>query len=210
MNHSMSRRRTTLAALIVVAAMATGSSATAKPPHPGHRLECITERLDLDADTQAAVEAAIEESRSQAQALHDEVREAKRALHDLLSQEMPDQAAVMAHAQALGDLETDAMKHRVAALLQIRALLTPAQRAEMVEMRHKHRASIVEACEADVEAFCTDAGDPRETLRCLKRNTEELTDECREALPHRGGGPEHGRGLGRGPGPGPGPDCGGF
>jgi Spy/CpxP family protein refolding chaperone len=203
---SMSRGRTTFVALISVVAMAAGSSATAKPPHPGHRLECITERLDLDADTEAAVEAAIEENRSQAQALRDEIREARRALHDLLSQEMPDEAAVMAHAQALGDLETNEMKHRLAALLQIRALLTPAQRAEMVEMRHKHRASIVEACEADVEAFCSDAGNPREALRCLKRNTEELSDECREALPSRG----RGRGPGHGRGPGPGPDCGGF
>ena len=208
MSKSMSRGRTTFVALISVVAMAAGSSATAKPPHPGHRLECITERLDLDADTEAAVEAAIEENRSQAQALRDEIREARRALHDLLSQEMPDEAAVMAHAQALGDLETNEMKHRLAALLQIRALLTPAQRAEMVEMRHKHRASIVEACEADVEAFCSDAGNPREALRCLKRNTEELSDECREALPSRGRGrgPRHGGG----PGPGPGPDCGGF
>jgi len=202
----MSRGRTTFVALISVVAMAAGSSATAKPPHPGHRLECITERLDLDADTEAAVETAIEEGRSQAQALRDEIREARRALHDLLSQEMPDEAAVMAHAQALGDLETNEMKHRLAALLRIRALLTPAQRAEMVEMRHKHRASIVEACEADVEAFCSDAGDPREALRCLKRNTEELSDECREELPSRG----RGRGPGHGRGPGPGPDCGGF
>jgi Spy/CpxP family protein refolding chaperone len=203
---SMSRGRTTFVALISVVAMAAGSSATAKPPHPGPRLECITERLDLDADTEAAVDAAIEESRSQAQALRDEIREARRALHDLLSQEMPDQAAVMAHAQALGDLETNEMKHRLAALLRIRALLTPAQRAQMVEMRHEHRASIVEACEADVAAFCSDAGDPREALRCLKRNTEELSDECREALPRRG----RGRGPGHGRGPGPGPDCGGF
>jgi Spy/CpxP family protein refolding chaperone len=208
----MSRGRTTFVALIGAVAMATGSSAAAEPPRPGQRLECITERLDLDADTEAAVEAVVEESRSQARALHDEVREARRALHDLLWQETPDEAAVMAHAQALGDLETNAMKHRLAALLRIGALLTPAQRTEMVEMRHKHRASIVEACEADVEAFCSDAGDPREALRCLKRNTEELSDECREVLPRRGRGRGLGLGFGRGPGPGLGlgPDCGRF
>ena len=204
MNHTMSRGRTTFVALIGAVTMAMGSNAAAEPPRPENQLECITERLDLDADTEAAVEAVVEESRSQAQALHDEVREARRALHDLLSQETPDEAAVMAQAQALGDLENKEMKHRLAALLRTRALLTPAQRSEMVEMRHRHRASIVEVCEEDVELFCPDAEDPRQALRCLKRNTEELSDECREALPRRGRGygSKHGRGHGR--------DCRGF
>lgn len=202
---NMNKERAMLMALIGAVAVAIGGSAEARPPHAGPAFDCITEQLDLDGDTEAAVEAVVEESRPEARALHDEVREARRALHELLSQEMPDKTAVMAQAQVLGDLKTKAMKHRLTTTLRIRALLTPAQRAEMVAMRHKHRASVVEVCGEDVEALCPDAGDPRDTIRCLKRNSEELSDECREALPqhgHRHGcqgehGCERGPGCGR-------------
>jgi Spy/CpxP family protein refolding chaperone len=189
------KRGIIIGGLVAGVVLAVATVGVAQPRHPRHMFERIAEKLDLDAETEAAVEAIVEETRPQGRALHDELREAHHALRELMSQDTPDEADVMAQAESLGELETEARKHHLATLLRIRALLTPEQRAELVEMRHKHRAGVLERCEADVKALCpeTDEEDVRRTLRCLHRNAEDLSDECREALPRR----RHGRGFGR-------------
>ena len=46
----------------------------------------------------------------------------------------PDEAAVMQHADAIGQAETEMHKHRLATMLEIRALLTPEQRQELTQI----------------------------------------------------------------------------
>jgi Spy/CpxP family protein refolding chaperone len=179
-----------IAATVVVTAL-LAASADAEPPGPGH-LERIASLLNLDAETEGAVRAIVEETRAEGRALHDEVWEHRRALRELLSQNTPDEAAVMAQIEALGEVETNAHKHRARTMLRIRALLTPEQRAQMVEMRGEQRERVLDECAADLEALCADAEGGRAALGCLRRQLDEVSDACRGALPK--GGPWHGKG----------------
>lgn len=191
--------RVSCIAAAVAATALLAASADAQPPGPGH-LERIASLLDLDSETEAAVRAIVEETRTEGRALHDEVWENRRTLRELLSQDTPDEAAVMAQIEALGEAETNAHKHRARTMLRIRVLLTPEQRAQMVEMHGEQRERALDECAADLEALCGDAGGGRAGLGCLHRHLDELSGACRDALPKRG--PWHGRGgPGRGPGP---------
>ncbi len=57
----------------------------------------------------------------------------------LLSQDDPDEAAVMQQAETIGKVETEMHKHRLSTLLAVRALLTPEQRAELTRIREEMR-----------------------------------------------------------------------
>jgi Spy/CpxP family protein refolding chaperone len=186
-------------ATALVATALLAASADAEPPGPRH-FEHIASRLDLDAETEGAVSAIVEETRAEGHALHDEIRKKQHALLDLMSQDTPDEAAVMAQIEALGEAETDAHKHRARTMLRIRALLTPEQRAQMTEIRGEHRERVLDECATDLAALCADAEGGRKALGCLRRHLDEVSDACRDALPKSG--PWHGKGgPGRGPRP---------
>jgi Spy/CpxP family protein refolding chaperone len=191
--------RSSCIAATLVAISLLAASANARPRGPGH-FERIASLLDLDAETEGAIRAIVEETRAEGHALHDEVWEHRRVLRELMSQDTPDEAAIMAQIEALGEAETHAHKHRTRTMLRIRALLTPEQRAQMVEMRGEHRERVLDECATDLEALCPDAEGGRAAVGCLRRHLDEVSDACRDALPRRG--PWHGKGgPGRGPRP---------
>ena len=107
-------------------------------------------------------------------------------MHDLLSQETPDESAVMQQAEAIGQAETELHKHRLGTLIKIRALLTDEQRAELIRIREETRAQwlqpLIEACEADVDQFCPDDEDRWSRRRCLRDHWEELSADCQDAV----------------------------
>jgi Spy/CpxP family protein refolding chaperone len=118
---------------------------------PGHRrgpppidrvLEEHAERLGLDAETRAAIRAIADASRETADAHRARLHELHAEMREILRHDTPDEAAVMRQADAIGAAETEERKHRLRTMLEIRALLTPAQREALVEIheeRHKHR-----------------------------------------------------------------------
>jgi Spy/CpxP family protein refolding chaperone len=68
-------------------------------------------------------------------------------MRERLGEEAPDRDAVMELADRIGAAETALDKHRLATLLEIRALLTPTQRQELVRIfgerrRARHEAKI--------------------------------------------------------------------
>jgi len=65
---------------------------------------------------------------------------AHEQMHALLAADVPDEAAVMQQAERIGALETDERKTRLRGMLQIRALLTPEQRALLVEIHEARRS----------------------------------------------------------------------
>jgi Spy/CpxP family protein refolding chaperone len=154
------------------------------------------ERLGLSDETRQAIEAIVEESHARAAALHDEHRDARQALKDLLSQDSPDEAAVMGQAEALGRVETDLSKHRLGTMLRIRALLTPEQRSQLLEIRrekHARKEAMREACAGEIQQWCPDAESSWDQRRCLRRNEERLSAGCGAALETLGC--DHGRGA---------------
>ena len=186
-----------LAALVMAAASAAEPRGEGRHRGPGHGperfLEEHAERLDLDEETRAALRAILDGSKSSAQKPREELHQARRRLHNLLAEETPDEAAVMKQAERIGALETERHKHRLATMMRIRALLTPEQRAELAELREEKRShwshvrdhGLSEACEGDVEEFCSDARWPGSRRHCMRRHRDELSEECREALESR-------------------------
>jgi Spy/CpxP family protein refolding chaperone len=167
------------------------------PGGPGFGfIEQHAEELGVDEAALEKIRAIVEEARSEGQEIHVALRDAHEAMRELLSQDSPDRDAVMSQAEAIGALEIEARKHRLAAFLDVRDLLTPEQRAQLMELRGEARAQrfapVMEACGADIEALCPDTEPGRPTARCLRESRDQLSEECHAALR------EHGpRGRGR-------------
>ena len=184
----------------LVAGLAVASAGFAQPPFGGHQrggghhrghgpagfIEEHTEQLGLDDETREVIDGIVDESRERARKLHGELRGLHREMHDLLSQENPDEAAVMQQAEAIGQAETELHKHRIGALIKIRALLTDEQRAELIgireETRSQWRQPLIESCEADVDRFCPGAEGPWSRRGCARDHWEELSPDCRDAI----------------------------
>jgi Spy/CpxP family protein refolding chaperone len=119
--------------------------ATAEPPGPwgppGHSparfIQENAERLGLDAETRATIEKIATGSRDAERDLRSRIHAAHEQMRELLDADQPDEAAVMAQADAIGALELEGRKQMLSALLRIRALLTPEQRAELVRIREE-------------------------------------------------------------------------
>jgi Spy/CpxP family protein refolding chaperone len=131
-------------ALVVVALLGAGT-AYSKPRHGGchghggrlDRLEAKLADLELDVDTRAAAARVLEQARSEREAQRDEMRDARRVLHELLEQETPVVEQVMAQADALGALETEAHKAKLRTMLELRAVLGAEQWQELKgSLRH--------------------------------------------------------------------------
>jgi Spy/CpxP family protein refolding chaperone len=149
------------------------------------------ERLGLEPQTLATLRTLVEASRAQAETLRLELRQAYAQMRALLSQEMPSEAAVMQQADAIGALELAARKQRLQVMLQIRALLTPAQRQELVRLQEtwntRRRAAIMPACQAESTELCPGAAPGRPHLECLYEHMAELSAACQAALQGRSG-----------------------
>jgi Spy/CpxP family protein refolding chaperone len=112
-------------------------------PHHGGRLKQLIANLGLDEKTLTEVNQILEVSQTERQELRRQLREAHEHMRTLLEQAEPDEATVMAQADTIGALETEAQKQRLRTILRVRAFLTPAQRAKLLELlraRHPRRA----------------------------------------------------------------------
>jgi len=179
--------------LVVVSSFFISAAALARPPFggppgPEGLIEEHADRLSLDDEARAAIQAIVDASHERAAELHEDHREARRALRDLLSEGSPDEAAVMQQAELLGAIETETTKHRLRTLLRIRALLTPEQREEMMAIRQEHRGHhggpkmLIEDCAGDLEKLCPDADSPFDHMECLHEHADHVSEGCGSAL----------------------------
>jgi Spy/CpxP family protein refolding chaperone len=149
------------------------------------------ERLGLDQETQAAIRTIVEASRAQGESLRTELRQAQAQMRTLLSQEGLNEAAVMQQADTIGALELAIRKQRLRVMLRIRALLTPAQRQELIRLQEtwqaRRRPDIMQACQAESLEICPDAAPGRPHLACLEEHMPELSIACRTAIQGRKG-----------------------
>jgi Spy/CpxP family protein refolding chaperone len=190
----------------LLAGVAIASVGFAQPPFGGYRPGGGPDRftaehavqLGLDDETRAAIDEIVDASRTRARELRVERRGLHQEMQQLLSQETPDEAAVMQQAEAIGQTETELHKHRLETLIRIRALLTDEQRAELIGIREETRAQwlhpMIEGCEADVDQFCPGAEDLWTRRRCLRKRWEEISPECQGAIEAAKGEGRRGRG----------------
>jgi Spy/CpxP family protein refolding chaperone len=160
-DHTMKRRtrgRAARISLVLAAALGIAASAGAGPDEqrpPGGLIKRNAERLGLKGDALAAVQAVVEASGARHEQLLKELDAARNEMRGLLSKPVPDSAEVMAQADAIGAIETALHKNRLQAIMQIRALLTPEQRTELLRLReeeHAKRALEGGECGPDGEA----------------------------------------------------------
>lgn len=196
------RRIPTLIALLATCLLSTtalawpggrGPGDHGGPPHEGSLVERYADRLGLDEATVERIREAARASRAQHAELDDQLREARRALHDTLQQELPDEKAVMAAADRVHALEGERLKHRLASTIEIRKLLSESQRAELVkimaekraefeERREQHQALVEAACAPEIASFCSETEPGPERGLCLHEQKEQLSEGCRVAL----------------------------
>jgi hypothetical protein len=151
------------------------------------------ERLGLDKETLVMIRTIVDASRAQGETLRADLRQAYAQMRALLSQEGPNEAAVMQQADAIGALELAARKQRLQVILRIRALLTPAQRQELIRIQEtlhtRRRSDFMPACQAESTNFCPDAAPGRPHLECLYEHMADLSEACRSAIQgHKGDG----------------------
>ncbi len=151
------------------------------------------QRLGLDDETQQAIARVAEESAARQEALWEEVRAARERLHALLVEGKEDRDAVMQEAARVDALKAEAHRDRLDAVLRIHALLTPAQRQELVRIHEEHGPRRRYGCEADLAALCPDAPPGPEALGCLADHFDALSEACRRSLGRLSGeGPPRG------------------
>jgi Spy/CpxP family protein refolding chaperone len=102
------------------------------------RMEQKLGELQLDEQTRAAAQQVIATAKSESEARHEELADARRALHDLLEQDAPAVDAVMAQADAVGALQTESHKAKLRTMLELRSLLGPDQWSELKGSFHHH------------------------------------------------------------------------
>jgi Spy/CpxP family protein refolding chaperone len=127
-----------LASLAVPALAGEGGHHRRKPPLDAI-LERHAERLGLEAEMLAEIRAAADASRPEHERLAGELHALRLEMRTLLSEDAPDAEAVMRLADRVGAVETALDKHRLATLLEIRRLLTPEQRQELVRIHEERR-----------------------------------------------------------------------
>ena len=129
--------------LALVAALALATSAFARPGGGhgpgGFFLQRQIEKLELPAETRTKVDAVFAESRTSQEKLHEQIRAAHDSMRALLDQDTVDEAAVMAQADSIGALMTQARKQDLKTLIEVRSLLTPEQRASLDQQMEKRR-----------------------------------------------------------------------
>jgi Spy/CpxP family protein refolding chaperone len=131
-----------LSAGLLLALAPGGAAARGPGDHwggPLRHLEVALDRIELDAETEAAAHAVLDEARAERRADQKAIHEAHEALRDLLEQEEPDAEAAMVQAETLGSLETESRKADLRALLEVRALLGPEAWAELRDAMHVYR-----------------------------------------------------------------------
>jgi Spy/CpxP family protein refolding chaperone len=143
--------------LLATLLLASGEPARAGGKHERPPLDALlerhAERLGLDAGTLEKIRAIGDASRPEHERLAGEVRALRREMHERLDEDAPDRDAVMALADRIGAAETALDKHRLGTLLEIRALLSPAQRQELVSLFDERRRARHEAKRKAEEAL---------------------------------------------------------
>ncbi len=166
---------------------------------PLHSIEEYAERLAIDETTRGAIRLIVEDTRSRGQEIRASLAQARAQMRNLLTQDSPDDAAVMQQAEKIGALRVEKQKNRLRAMLQIRALLSPQQRQALTALREQerphrrgrsHRRGRFGACRADVAELCPQAEPGQPALQCLNDNWSALSTGCQAIFKH---GPHRGR-----------------
>jgi Spy/CpxP family protein refolding chaperone len=127
-----------LATLLVAAPIAARAGDDREAPVA--RLERSLAELGLDDAQRERVQRILDAARPGDEEGHARLRDAYTALRELLSQDAPDETAVIEQAERIGQIKTERHKTMLRTLLAVRAELTTEQRERLQQM-HAERSS---------------------------------------------------------------------
>jgi len=107
-----------------------------QPPMGGF-IERHAERLGLDDATVASIRKVVDRTRSDNEKIQRQIETEHKQMRIMLDADSPNEKRVMQQADTIGALYTKERKNRLRAMLKIRALLTPEQRAELQKIRRE-------------------------------------------------------------------------
>lgn len=181
-------------ALVLALLLSMASVAQAEPERRhgsiGKLVAKHAEQLGLDEATQARIDETIRASGDRDAELREDLHAARERMRSILGAPNPDEASVMAQAEAIESAEAEIHKNRLRAILEIRAMLTQPQVEKLIELREsrhrdrsgKHRGHGSRICGADLETHCARAGGGKARLSCLHDHWDALSDRCREVF----------------------------
>ena len=105
---------------------------------PGARLEEHLKGLGLSDAQQQKVHAILDGAKATREANRARMKQAFQDMRALLDQDQPDRSKVLAQADVIGQITTEAHKRMLQTLLDVRAELTPEQRTKLREDLQKH------------------------------------------------------------------------
>lgn len=107
--------------------------------NPRH-FERLADELALDPQLRASLAAQLEAARADRDRQREAVHTEKEALRTLLDADVPDRAAVLAQLDRIGAAKLSMKKLEVTAMLDMRAALSPEQRAQLKAKMQARRA----------------------------------------------------------------------
>lgn len=102
-------------------------------------LEKQIENLGLSAEQKKKVDALLAKAAKTNETEFTSLRTESGKLRDMLEQDKPDEKAILAQVERIGELKTESQKAMIRTLLAVRAELTPEQRAKWKEIRQENR-----------------------------------------------------------------------
>jgi Spy/CpxP family protein refolding chaperone len=104
----------------------------------GH-LEARVDALVLDESTRARVDEILDRAREEQRALRPQLREAHEQLQALLKDTEASEDAVLAQADKVGALRTEAHRQKLRTLLELRGVLSAEQWEQLQHKPRRHR-----------------------------------------------------------------------
>ena len=159
MQGSWIRRTATIAVMFAASTLVAGTALAKRDGgRHGHgrllgHIERGVEQLELSAETKQAVYAVLDEARSERRTLAEQIRAAHEQMRAVLDAPSPALDAVMAHADSIGALETQAKKIELTAVVKVRGLLTDEQWRELRPNRRHRPPADADRTDADQGAW---------------------------------------------------------
>lgn len=124
------------AALALAAAVAVAGPAAAwgPGPPPDGGFERQLDKLNLDPGQREDIQKILDAAKAQREQMRTQLESARERMHELMKQDQPNEEQIMAQADAMGQLQTEAHKAMLHTLLQVRAELTPEQRTQLEDL----------------------------------------------------------------------------
>jgi Spy/CpxP family protein refolding chaperone len=131
-----------LATAMIIATNATANRHGGRSGHASMlgKVERGVENLELAPETRKSIDAILDQARTERRPLRDQLRAAHEQMRTALDAESPSSDTVLAQADSIGALETQAKKLELQALIEVRQLLTAEQWQQLRTQRGPGRA----------------------------------------------------------------------